>query len=223
MAEREKPDGRSLAKLLKAAVEMIMPDLRQSMRLPRRAVVTAVKAAGGTYVCSVQAVLNDGRPDPKAPVIPDVEIPVMWAGPNRGVVCPPTVGEYCDIGFYDGDANSPFITNFRPNGQAPEAEEGAFMIQQGADVRFGFKPDGTFVVQAPKVAVTATDQVIIKSASRITLHAPEIELKGRVAATDGLHSLNDIATNANVAADGRIHAGGRIIHGVGNTNPHSHS
>ena len=216
MAERQKPDGRSLKKLLKAAVEAVMPDLRQSMRLPRRAVVTAVKAAGGAYVCSVQAVLNDGRPDPKAPVIPDVEIPVMWAGPNRGVVCPPTVGEFCDLGFYDGDSNSPFITNFRPNGQAPAAEEGAFMIQHGADVRFGFKPDGTFVVQASKVEVTATETVIIKGASRITLDAPEIELKGRVTAANGIHSDKDITTNGSVAADGRV------IDSGGNTNHHSH-
>jgi len=195
MAEREKLDGRSLKKLLKAAVEAVAPDLRQSMKQSRRARITAVKpSAGGSYVCSVQAVLNDGRPDPAAPVIPDVEIPVMWAGPNRGVVCPPTVGEFCDIGFYDGDANSPFITNFRPNGQAPEAEEGAFMIQHGAGVRFGFKPDGTFVVQAPKVEVTA----------------PEVTFTG------------NLKINGNLSVQGNINATGSITDSGGNTNHHSH-
>lgn len=160
MAEKQKPDGRQLKKLLKEAIEAAAPDLRRTMGLPRRGKVTAVKPDGGTYVCSVQAVLADGRPDPKAPVIPDVEIPLMWAGPNRGLVCPPTVGEYCDIGFYDGDANCPYITNFRPNGQAPPAELDELMLQHSSGVRIGFQADGTFIIDAPKVVINAPEVVI---------------------------------------------------------------
>ena len=229
-----------MKKLLQQAVEAAAPDLRRTMGLPRRGKVTAVKPAGGTYVCSVQPVLADGRPDPKAPVIPDVEIPLMWAGPNRGMVCPPTVGEYCDVGFYDGDANCPYITNFRPNGQAPEAELDALMIQHSPGIRIGFKADGTFIVEAPKVEVTAEDYAHVKAGSRITLEAPLIELIGRVEVTGGihqkagpggsgaeiegdvrirrggLHSERQISTNSDVNADGRI------IDSGGNTNHHSH-
>lgn len=253
MAEKKRtPDGRRLKELLKEATEAAAPNLRKTTAAPRRAKVTAVKPAGGTYVCSVQAVLNDGRPDPNAPVIPDVEIPLMWAGPNRGMVCPPTVGEYCDIGFYDGDANSPYITNFRPNGQAPAAELDSLMIQHSPGIRIGFKPDGTFIVEAPRVEVTATEYVEVKGGARITLKAPLIELIGRVEVTGGiyqragdggsgmeidgqvdivrggLHSQRDVTTNSNVAADGSmaaagdVSAGGRVDDAGGNTNHHGH-
>ena len=246
MNQKQKPDGRRLRALLKEAIEACGPDLRRVMGMPRRAKVVAVKPAGGTYVCSVQAVLNDGRPDPAAPVIPDVEIPLMWAGPDRGLVCPPSVGEYCDLGFYDGDSNSPYITNFRPNGKAPEAELGSLMLQHSPGIRIGFKPDGTVIVEAPKVEVTATEYVQVKGGARISLEAPLIELKGRVEVTGGiyqkagpggdgmavdgqiniknggLHAQKDITTNSNVTADGDVAAAGRVEDGGGNTNHHSH-
>ncbi len=194
MSVKEKPDGRKTKNLLKLAIEKCAPDLRRVMAQPRRGKVTAVKKAGGKYVCTIQPVLNDGRPDPAAPVIPDVEIPLIWAGPNRGLVCPPTVGEYCDVGFYDGDANSPFITNFRPNGQAPEADLDEFMIQQEGGVRFGFQADGTFVIDAPRVVVTA----------------PQVIING------------DVQVNGNINVSGSIYASGTIIDGSGNTNHHVH-
>lgn len=197
-------DVRELRRLLKAAIEAAGPDLRKLIALPRRAKVTAVKPAGGTYVCSVQPVLNDGRPDPKAPVIPDVEIPVIWAGPDRGIVCPPKVGEFCDVGFYDGDPNWPFIMNFRPS-SAPAAELDGFVIQHSPDILLGFEPDGTAVVKAPKIRATATEsieaeapEVTVKgrdvtmeasvveiTAGRVTVTAPLIQLEGQVAMTGG--------------------------------------
>jgi len=194
MSKGEKQDGRKMKVLLKEAIEKCAPDLRRVLAQPRRGQVTAVKKAGGKYVCSVQAVLNDGRPDPAAPVIPDVEIPLIWSGPNRGIVCPPTVGEYCDLGFYDGDSNCPYITNFRPNGQAPEAELDELFIQHSPGIRFGFQADGTFIIDAPKAVLTI----------------PQIIING------------DIQVNGNINVSGSIYASGTIIDGSGNTNHHSH-
>lgn len=230
-------DGRELKDLLKRAIEAAAPDLRQVMALPRRAKVVAVKPAGGTYVCTVQACLADGRPDPAAPVVPEVEIPSLWAGPGRGLVCPPMVGEYCDLGYYDGDPNCPFITNFRPR-EAPAAELDSLIIQHSPGIRLGFKPDGTVIVEAPKVEVTATERVIIK--------APLIQLEGRVEVKGGIYttggaggsgmeitgqvkikqggldSQGHITTAANVEAGGDVKAGGKIEDAGGNTNHHSH-
>ena len=229
MTNNERPDGRRLKKLLKEAIEAAGPDLRKIMALPRRAKVMDVKPAGGTYVCSVQAVKADGRPDPAAPVIPDVEIPVMWAGPNRGLVCPPKVGEFCDLGFYDGDPNSPFITGFRPNGQAPAADLDGLTAQHSPDVLYGFKPDGTFFVKAPKVEVEATEKVTIK--------APVVELKGRVkifgpitshqgenGEGQGVEMEGDLKLRKGdlYVPEGDIASGGSIIDSGGNTNHHSH-
>lgn len=118
--------------------------------------------------------MNDDRHDPAAPVIPEMEILLMWDGPDRGLVCPPTVGEYCDLGFYDGDSNSPYIGNFRPNGKAPEAELDFLMIQHSPGIRIGFKPDSTTVI----------------------VKAPLIELKGRVEVTGGIYQKAGPAATA---------------------------
>jgi Uncharacterized protein conserved in bacteria len=196
-----KQDGRALKKLLKQAIEAVGPDLRGCMALPRKARVTAVKPAGGTYVCSVQPVLNDGRADPNAPVIPDVEIPCVWAGPNRGLICPPAEGELCDLGFYDGDPDSPFIMSFRPS-SAPEAELDELMLQHSPGVRIGFKADGTVIIEAPKVEVKATEKA--------TVTAPEIILDGQVKITKGLEVEKDIRSKGKIEAGGNIKAGGNI-------------
>lgn len=118
--------------LLRQAIEIAMPDLRHYLRPVRKAKVVGVYAAkGGKYYADVQPLRNDETVDPDSPVIPKVEIPVMWAGPKRGVVCPPAAGTYCDLTYYDGDPNYPRISNFRWYGMAaPEAELDELVIQQ---------------------------------------------------------------------------------------------
>jgi|GEM_PF-1133232 len=209
-----KMDGRALKKLLKAAIEAVAPDLRKTMALPRKAKVTAVRAAGGTYVCSVQPVLNDGRPDPDAPVIPDVEIPCIWAGPDRGLICPPTVGEFCDLGFYDGDPNCPFIMSFRPS-SAPVADLDELMIQHSPGVRLGFKADGTVIVEAPKIEAKATEHikadaplVEVRATARASISAPVIELDGHVQVTGGI-SVKPGKYGRDMEMDGHL----RIVNG----------
>ena len=243
-ASNEKPDVRWLKKLLKAAIEAAGPDLRQVMALPRRAKVTAVKPAGGAYVCSVQAVKADGRPDAAAPVIPDVEIPVLWAGPNRGLVCPPQEGEFCDLGFYDGDPNSPFIMSFRPNGAAPAADLDGLTVQHSPGIAFGFRPDGTFFVRAPQVEVEATEKATVKApiveveaSARAAIKAPAIELKGAVKIFGPLATApgeNGEGQGAEMQGDlkiqqgdvyvpgGSVAAGGAMMDTTGNTNHHGH-
>jgi len=193
-------DVRAFKRLLKQVIETIAPDLRRNMALPRLAKVTAVKPAGGTYVCSLQPVLNDRRPDPDAPVIPDVEIPIIWAGPDRGLVCPPKVDEYCVVGFYDGDPNSPFIINFRPS-SAPAAELDSLMIQHSPGVRLGFKPDGTVLVEAPNIEAKATGHIKAEAATaevtvgqsaeisagaQVSITAPLVKIDGHVKITGAI-------------------------------------
>jgi len=248
MAANDTPDTRQLKKLLKEAIEACGPDLRKVMALPRKAKVVAVKPAGGSYVCSVQAVRADGRPDPAAPVIPDVEIPVIWAGPNRGLVCPPKEGEFCDLGFYDGDPNSPFIMGFRPNGAAPPTDLDGLTVQHSPGIAYGFKPDGTFFVKAPKVEVEAAEKATVKAptvevegAAKVTVKAPSIDLKGAVKVFGPLTSApgesgegqgvemdgpvkvkGDVAVTGGLSAGGNVTAGGSVTDAGGNTNHHSH-
>ena len=124
-----------LKALMKRVVELVMPDLRAYYRVVRKARVVKTYASDGRYWADVQPLRNDESVDPSEPVVPRVEIPVMWAGPDRGVVCPPQVGAYCDLEYYDGDPNYPRISNFRWHGNmAPACEVGAFIIQKADGV-----------------------------------------------------------------------------------------
>lgn len=123
--------GTDLLALMKRVVELAMPNLRNYYRITRKAKVVATYASKGVYYADVQPLRNDESVDENEPVIPKVEIPIMWAGPWRGVVCPPLKGTYCDLTYYDGDPDYPRISNFRWHvSQAPECEVDAFIIQQ---------------------------------------------------------------------------------------------
>jgi len=140
-----------LKNLLKRVMEIVMPNLRAYYRVMRKAkVVAAYPSEDGRYWADVQPLLNDESVDENEPVIPRVEIPVIWAGPGRGVVCPPMVDALCDLEYYDGDPNFPRISNFRwaENG-APACEEGAFIIQHSDGTYIKIDPDKNIIEFTP--------------------------------------------------------------------------
>ncbi|CAN2042505.1 Baseplate assembly protein [Candidatus Magnetomoraceae bacterium gMMP-15] len=122
-----------LKKLLQKVVELVMPNLRHYYRVVRKAKVIKTYASNGSYWADVQPLRNDESIDENEPVITQAEIPVLWGGKNRGIVCPPEVGTYCDLEYYDGDPNYPRISNFRWHGnKAPDVEIGGLIIQKEA-------------------------------------------------------------------------------------------
>lgn len=126
-----------LKALLKRVVELVMPDLRAYYRVVRKAKIVKTYASDGRYWADVQPLKNDESEDLNEPVIPRVEIPVIWAGKKRGFVCPPAPGTFCDLEYYDGDPDYPRISNFRWHGMgAPEIEVGGLIIQQQPGVYF---------------------------------------------------------------------------------------
>lgn len=139
-----------LKELLKRVVELVMPNLRHYYRLLRKGRVVKAYASDGQYWADVQLLRNDESDDVNEPVITKVEIPILWGGPERGVVCPPTVGTLCDVEYYDGDPNYFRISNFRwAKNKAPACELGGFIIQQSPGVHFLIKPDGSFEIAGP--------------------------------------------------------------------------
>lgn len=139
-----------LKALLKRVMELVRPDLRAYYRVVRKAKVVKTYASDGRYWADVQPLRNDDSEDPAEPVVPKVEIPILWAGPKRGVVCPPEVGTYCDLEYYDGDPDFPRISNFRWHGMdAPEIEVGGFIIQQEPGVHFKIDADKNIEIKTP--------------------------------------------------------------------------
>ena len=196
----EQRNKRDVVGMIRRLVELAMPNLRHYYRMPKKAKVVAVyptTETGGEYFCDVQPLRNDETPDPLEPVVPRVAIPVLWGGPDRGIVCPPVVGVLCDLSYYDGDPNYPFISNIRWGGgkNAPKAELNEFVIQLEPGVEIRVDKEKQVVTLTPQNVQTkagknwtveAGDNAVIKAAKdatiqaggTLTIKAPEIVKEG---------------------------------------------
>jgi hypothetical protein len=178
-----------------------MPDLRHYYRMTKKARVVASYASDGKYYCDVQPLRNDETVDEAEPVVPKVEIPILWAGPKRGVVCPPVVGTFCDLSYYDGDPNYPFVSNFRWHDMvAPEAALNEYVIQlePGVEIRIDkqkhvvtLTPENVrteagkewIIVAGQTATVTAGQTASVTAGQTATVAAPQINLIGNLKTT----------------------------------------
>lgn len=213
-----------LKSLLKRTMELVMPDLRSYYRMVRKARVVKTYASDGRYWVDVQPLQNDESVDEREPVIPRVELPVLWAGPQRGVVCPPEVGTCCDLTYYDGDPNYPRISNFRWHGMtAPEVEIGGLIIQRepGTHIKIDASNNIICVTPADVLANVGGDWTITVTGTAKVL-APQIILQGllSVLGPDGGEGSSTLTGSLHVT--GNITSDGSIIDSGGNTPHHDH-
>ena len=191
MEEMEGKKG--LPDLIRKAVELTQPDMRHYYRMTKKAKVVASYASDGKYYADVQPLRNDETVDDAEPVVPKVEIPIMWAGPKRGVVCPPTEGTFCDLSYYDGDPNYPRISNFRWHAMdAPEAALNEFVIQlePGVEIRIDkqkhivtLTPENVRTEAGKNWTILVGEHASITAGSTATVTAPQITLVGNLTAT----------------------------------------
>jgi len=241
-----------LAALMKRVVEVVMPNLRGYYRVVRKARVVKTYASDGSYWADVQPLKNDESDDEKEPVVPKVEIPILWAGPQRGVVCPPLVGTRCDLSYYDGDPDYPRISNFRWQGMAaPEVEIGGLIIQRGPGTHIKIDSDNNIIHVTPANrtnniggnktetiggdwTVAVNGSALVTAGDTATIQAPQINLIGNIASTGQGGSMGTsteksnkthdggYVLNGNLVVNGNISASGSIMDGSGNSNHHSH-
>lgn len=189
MDERE--GKRDFIGLIRKLVELAMPDLRSYYRMTRKAKIVGVYASDGQYFADVQPLRCDESVDDSEPVVPRVALPVLWGGPDRGLVCPPTVGTLCDLSFYDGDPNYPFISNIRYGlGQnAPKAElnELVIQLQPGVEMRIDkqkhlvtLTPEDIRAEAGKNWTIKAGKDANIEAENVARMKAPDIELCGHV-------------------------------------------
>lgn len=237
---------------LRRAIELVMPNLRHYYRVPRKGLIVKSYASDGSYWADVQPLRNDESADKAEPVISRVEIPVLWGGPERGVVCPPAEGTLCDITYYDGDPNYPRISNFRwQKNSAPGCDLGAFIIQQRPGVYIEISAAGQIIntTDADKLNTVDGDKIeeiggqwqinvigtaLITSDIEATVQAPQINLVGNMSITGtGGGSGTEIKScdttqtgsfvlNGDFTVNGNINSTGTIMDGAGNSNHHSH-
>ncbi|MBM4394354.1 MAG: hypothetical protein FJ087_01535 [Deltaproteobacteria bacterium] len=124
----------ALVKLLRAG----SPELRGMHPVQARVVKThgdagAMTEAEPRYSVDVQVLRRDGGDDPDWPVIPDVECPVLWAGPGCGVYAMPAVGAVVRVGFLYGDRSCPVVEGVSGRGfNAPGVLAGQLLIDAGS-------------------------------------------------------------------------------------------
>lgn len=202
MMEEDKSD---VLDLLRQAMEFAMPDLRHYLRPVKKGKVVAVYASDGNYYCDVQPLRNDETVDEQEPVISKVEIPILWGGPDRGVVCPPVVGVHCDITYYDGDPNFPRVSNFRwHNMRAPKAELNEFIIQLEPGVSIHIDKEKQIVTLTPEnVNTEAGKNWTVKAGDNAEIEAgtdARIDAGQNVVITAGMDATINAGNNATVQA-----------------------
>jgi len=136
--------------LLQRIVEIVMPNLRHYYRMPKKARIVKAYDAGGHYYADIQILRNDESDDPDEPMIPQVELPVVWGGKDRGIVCPPENGSQCIVGFFDGDPSFPYITDIRWKGNsAPVVEIGGLVIQKDSGCKIKIDSEQNIITITP--------------------------------------------------------------------------
>ncbi|NUN13500.1 MAG: hypothetical protein HUU55_07680 [Myxococcales bacterium] len=133
--------------------------------MARKARVVAVHSGGGMvdamnarYSVDVQPLTREGGVDAEMPVICDVELPVVWGGPGRGVYALPAIGTVVRLGFYWGDPSQPYIDAVLADGYVvPEHPLGSLIIQHGPGVKIEIQPTGKVVVSGVGVELFAGD------------------------------------------------------------------
>jgi len=171
-------DLSDLRELLRRAIELAQPNLRKYVRMPRKGRIVTAYRSDGTYYADVQPLTNDGSVDADEPMYPKLDLPVIWGGANRGVVCPPAAGTPCVIGYYDGDPDFPFIQDIRWS-QTPETDLEEFVIQLNPTTQFKIDKQGNICLCANAAGASGGKvgkSVLIEvgPGGKLVFRAPEI-------------------------------------------------
>lgn len=213
-------ETKSVMQLIRRAIELSMPDLRNYYRMTRKAKIVTAYASDGRYFADVQPLRNDESPDPAEPVIPRVEIPVYWGGPKRGIVCPPEPGTLCDLSYYDGDPNYPRISNFRWQGNAaPTCGLHELVIQQEPGVSVTIDAAHNYLTITPAnwtvkidgdATIDAAGNITARAGGTIILQAPEIVHEGNVTSSGAGGGLGTTTENAHRTTNGSLTINGPL-------------
>ncbi|MBT9485844.1 MAG: hypothetical protein IV100_12630 [Myxococcales bacterium] len=132
--------GADLSAFIAASVREQFPDLASARyQVTRLARVVARTAQAGTathldarHTVDVQPLLASRQDDVTWPVITGVPVPVLWAGPARGIHCLPAVGAIVRLSFLYGQPDAPVIDAYSAEGFAAPGGVTALRIQVGA-------------------------------------------------------------------------------------------
>jgi hypothetical protein len=171
-------DAARLIQDLRRLLAVVLPSER-AVRGPIRARVTAVREPGGRmseleprYSVNVQPLDRDGNDHPDWPELPDVALPVLWAGSDRGLYCVPEVGSIVRLGFEYCDVNRPYIDSITGEGwDAPAHEQGRLLLRSG-DTHLEISAGKTIAIRTKKASV------VVKPDGAVEVDGTKVRLCG---------------------------------------------
>ena len=205
----------------------MFPELNNGYQFPIRAKVVKVHEAGGIvsdfdkrYSVDVQPLAKDGTEDATKPVIPDVAIPIIWAGPDRGLFCLPKVGAVVRVGFYYWDAALPYVDAILGDGyNVPAHPIDSLILQQSNGVKVVIEPSGKVIIKSDPSTVTLTDSEVSVETPRINMKAQAISINGGAVSVDEDGNVSLCGGGPAIARVGDAiecpHGTGRITGGSG--------
>ena len=138
----------SLESMLKAAVELVEPDLRGCFSFELKALVTHVYDVpeDGSEDYRVDLIVGDNASiddDQSGRSLPNVPVDAVFAGDGYGVFVIPEVGQEIIVGFIGGDPNRPHVTAHSfDRGNSPKGfKAGSIAIVGKQNQRIHIKPD----------------------------------------------------------------------------------
>ncbi len=176
----------------------------------RMASVVQTYKVSDKYVCDIKVLNNDGTEDENFPQINSVEIPVIWAGSKRGIICPPEKDMICDVYFLNGDINFPRISNFRNKQDYPQAEIGELVVQQNEETYIKIDKDNNIEISSKQLNLKLSDKgsieiekaLNIKVSEDIKIECNNAEIKCKGNAKIETTGNADIKATGNVSVDG---------------------
>ncbi len=168
-----------LRALIKRVVELSQPNLRKYLRQPRRGEIVKSYRVDSRYVADVRVLTNDGSPDSDEPEYPRLDLPVVWGGDKRGMICPPENGTPCVVGYLDGDPNFPFIQHiFWKKGSVPSCELDEFIIQLDADTSIKIDKEKKIITISPEeIRNESKKKWVVVAEESVSVEAPTVSLK----------------------------------------------
>lgn len=190
-------DKKELIEVLRTIILEIFPEFKGGYHFPIRAKVVKVYESGGRigefnkhYSVDVQPLYPDGSVNADAPIIPDVEIPVLWAGPSRGIYCLPTIGSIVRVGFYHYDPSQPYVDAVLGDGfNCPDHPAGSLIVQHSDGRRFEITEDGTVNIT---MDTTITGNTTIKGNTAIQ---GDTTIQGNLKVDGTIKATGDVSEN----------------------------
>lgn len=150
-----------IKELLRALIRESFPEIN-GFQFPMKARVEKLHESGGlvedfnkVYSADVQPLKPDGSVDADKPVIPDVPIDIVWAGPDRAVMALPPVGAVVRVEFYYWNPSLPYISGILADGYTvPDHPLGSLIIQQKNGVHIRVQPDGRIELKSENAEIT---------------------------------------------------------------------